>query len=169
MYVLDFSIGLLAFILLTAGINYKASYKYPLMPGIFVAYAAAWPLLIVHVKQTSTQHFLLIFATILLVFGREVIKDIDDMQIDEGYKWTLPVKIGERLSRFVVAVLYSGAFLLVVGITPYVLATTPIFAATVVYSVYGKSSKSTKSLGDVSLVIGLLIILVNEIAQNKWV
>ena len=38
-------------------------------------------------------------AAALLVFGREILKDVEDEEIDGGYKWTIPLAYGNRAAR----------------------------------------------------------------------
>ncbi len=166
-FAVNINFGLLSVALLFVGLNYKAVYRYPLLPGLLVALMATGPLAFAQMVRASSEVWILIFGTFLLVFGREVIKDIYDMKIDGGYKWTLPLAVGEKSSRILVAALYFAAFLPAIRITPYVFIVTPLFIITAVFSLSGKSSKLTKTAGDISLVIGLLTILTNEILTRN--
>ena len=102
----------------------------------------------------------LFFAAALTVFGREILKDIDDFPYDQGYKWTIPLAVGKRLPR-----LFAGAILLVVpvvafGVSAKTLWGLPFLLASAICLIVNKDrgfAKSSLDLGVAVIVITLLV------------
>lgn len=71
------------------GITYSLLRKILLLPVFVVATLSASPLVIARADKSSIQLMLLFFCVFLSIFGRELLKDIEDKEIDIGYKKTL--------------------------------------------------------------------------------
>lgn len=109
-----------------ASLVYSETRRIPLLPTILVATVSASPVLLAVFVHGSTREVWLLFTSAtLIVLGREITKDIEDAEIDLGYKWTIPISIGGRNARLVSLVTVSAALMMVVGISPQALYGTP--------------------------------------------
>lgn len=98
-------------VMVSVSIYCVRSYPHPWLPTVLVAFTAATPAF-----YAITQHFVLnlqngLALTILVmstVFGREVLKDIEDREGDLGHKQTLPVVYGISLARKLAALTVFG-------------------------------------------------------------
>lgn len=164
-----FAYGVVSLVLVILGFLYTVVVRMPFIPGAYVAVVSTGPLVYALVSHPTWQTGLLLIATALFILGRETLKDLDDMEIDEGYKWTLPVRIRARKSKIVVGILYSLAAVIMLAITINALQLAPmtliIVALTltvvaVVMLFANKHHKVPKGLADVSMVIVMLTLLV---------
>lgn len=71
------------------GIGYSFFRKVLLLPVFAVAILSASPLLLAKLWNSSTELLTFFLCVFLAIFGREIIKDIEDKDIDKGYKNTL--------------------------------------------------------------------------------
>lgn len=71
---------------------YSYTRKIPYLPNFLVAFASASPLLFANNVTipliSSAANSLMFFAIFSCIFGREIIKDIEDAEIDVGWKYT---------------------------------------------------------------------------------
>lgn len=107
--------GLIAIIMIALAIYYEKSYTKPFLTTILVALCSALPamfaLLIAQPSyKANASLFLIAFAAI---FAREILKDIEDMPSDTGYKSTVPLGLGMRKARILAAstMLFSASLI----------------------------------------------------------
>lgn len=99
----EFSVLLLGIV---AGVVYSETRQVPLAPLVIVSVTSASPILIASgVLAGTAQQYALFLSASLLILSREISKDLDDMLIDRGYKWTIPVRYGAPNARLVSRVL----------------------------------------------------------------
>ncbi len=93
--------GILAFATLAAGLIYSETRMLLFVPNTMVALVSASPVLYATpVTYNATMIFL---ATACAIYAREIIKDMEDIGADEGYKRTLIQLAGERVACVVVS------------------------------------------------------------------
>ena len=101
----DMHVGIALAILAVAGVVYSETRMIPFVPIVLVSLASASPAALPLAAGTNSEKLWLLFlSATLVVFAREITKDLDDKQIDVGYKWTIPLAFGERRSRILAAV-----------------------------------------------------------------
>lgn len=152
------SYGMLSVAMVTSGLIYSETRRIPFLPVLLVAATSASPALYPILMSASKESWLLFSAAFLLIFGREILKDLDDFGHDSGYKWTLPHAIGTKRAKVV-----SGLFLLVVsavvlGISPWVLAGIPFLFVSVIILFMDKGHKLAKITVDIAMVVILVVL-----------
>ncbi len=108
----------LAFILyILIGIFYSQARKYFILSIIVVTFSVASgalvPLLISGTNFIYTIH--IFFIILLMIFVRELIKDISDVEYDKGYKKTLPVYFGKKFSYNLIIFILTISFILMLA------------------------------------------------------
>jgi len=113
--------ALLLFMALVA-LVYSETRQVPLLPTILVAVASASSVLLPLATRTTSGAIDLFFVSVLLiVFGREIFCDIQDKDIDGGYKVTLPLLVGERRAKAIAVIAIVCGLVLVATIEYVVL------------------------------------------------
>lgn len=151
--------------LVTIGGVYSELRLVPLVPNVIVALASALPILLVPATHESTMIF---WATAVLIFAREIIKDYEDIEADRGCKWTLPLVVGSGAAMGVAATaLMAAAVLLrlvsataVAGLTQ---ATVAVVACWIAADVALKGQRVNLSQPKLILDIGIAIYLLSVI------
>ncbi len=146
--------------IIISGLIYSETRRVPILPASLVALTSASP---VFYAGPSDHRVLFLFLTsAFLIFGREVLKDLDDYPHDDGYKWTLPLALGRRLAK-----IYAGAIvflvpLLALGISTKTLVGMPFLAISASCLIFDRGHFSAKVLLD----IGMAIIIATLIASG---
>ncbi|MFH1866803.1 MAG: hypothetical protein ABIJ81_01835 [Patescibacteria group bacterium] len=159
------SSGLLPLLAVIVGLIYSETRRLPLVPIILVSLTSAAPALFpIFLGYSAPILWYLYIVTVLIIFSREMIKDIEDSLIDGGYKWTLPLylDLGNHSSKWLL-----GAFLLVVS-----LVITSVYFQTIVIALFfiptlalllaGRSTKSIKRAMDVGILATLIFMLLEK-------
>ena len=98
----------------------------PFMSGMAVAlsFGGLVPLAAAYAPGVEAAKVWLLFVCVTsMAYGRETIADLDDIEIDQGYKSTLPVMIGEVRARWFV----RCCTVLAIGLACYVTPWTCLF------------------------------------------
>jgi 4-hydroxybenzoate polyprenyltransferase len=96
----DEALALLLSAMALAGLLYSEMRRVPWAPISLSAITSASPAFLPSTLKTDAAEMWPLFAAAaLLMFGREILKDLEDEKIDQGYKWTIPVAYGERTAR----------------------------------------------------------------------
>lgn len=128
---------LLIGLLVVAGI-YSETRRIPFLPIILVSIVSSSPLLLpIAMGRSSDLLVRLFFGATAMIFAREILKDIEDLPIDCGYKWTIPVAFGERSARIVAMCCLVAALATLLSVMSWLL--TPILFAIVATSLQGKN------------------------------
>ena len=148
------------------GIGYALTYSVPLLPmlvvGITSAAVTLFALFIPDPRALSLG-IALFFGVSITICSREILKDIEDVAIDPGYKATMPVLWGTSRS-----VRIAGWMLLVGGIilTPFVwtsvLLVMPI--SMVISSACIFFTQQPEKIGKLTIDLGTLALLVTLLA-----
>lgn len=141
------------------GLLYSEIRRVPMLPILLVALTSASPVLfpLMHGHFTVQLGFLY-GAAFWVIFAREITRDIEDMRIDPGYKWTLPVAYGEARA----VSLASGALLLGVAMIVQVsLWCVPgtIIAACGIHSLRQRNTLQSRLYVDAGMAMVLCTLL----------
>lgn len=85
----SFGQGLILLFCIFVGIFYSFSRKVLFLPALLVGITSSSPTLFAFVITKSVDCILLFLSVFLVILGREIIKDVEDESIDEGYKKTI--------------------------------------------------------------------------------
>jgi len=94
----------IALTIVVAGLLYSETRLIPILPQLIVAITSATPVLFGVLNAPCQRGWSLFWATTLLIYASEILMDINDCGHDRGYKWTLPLAIGHRRSKFIAGV-----------------------------------------------------------------
>lgn len=142
---------------------YSMSYRIVILPTAIVALCSAFPSLygFLVAPQHAQRTVVLFLITFLVIGAREILKDIEDMSCDVGYKATLPLRLGVGWSRTIAALLVWLATLLVM----WSWRSAPLVWASVLLAVVGiliwpaARLKAAKLLLDITTVAVLSAII----------
>lgn len=152
----DDRMGLIPACAMLVGFIHPETRRILLMPTTLGAITAASPVLFpVLVGNGSSAIWLLFVATAMVIFAREILKDLDDLSVDRGYKWTLPLKIGVDRSYTLVAALCLGSVVIAAMISASTLVGAPLIGASLLCD--RKRAKLLLDLG-MATVIGALFL-----------
>lgn len=103
----------LSLAMILVGLTYSETRGVLLLPASLVGLTFAGSVLFA--GWTSSNAILLFAFTAILVFGREILKDLDDYPLDAGYKKTLPIVKGplyaQTVAGFAIALATCPLFL----------------------------------------------------------
>ena len=100
------------------GLFYSETRKIPWLPISLSAITSASPAFLPLPLEPDAARMLLFVAATLLIFGREILKDLEDKKFDEDYKWTIPLAYGDRTAKWLVIVSVAGACVFAAAISP---------------------------------------------------
>lgn len=150
--------GILSGGIILSGLLYSETRRIPLLPQSLVALTSASPTL--YAGLSDHRVLALFIASALLIFAREILKDSEDCPFDAGYKWTLPLAIGNRASKLCSGVTLIIVPFVVLEISTKTLAGMPFLAVTALLLILNREYKSVKILlfvGMAMLIIPLLV------------
>jgi len=160
LFQVDYRQGAICALMMVSGLLYSEARRIPMLPLITVAVTSASPVLLAMFGQENKASqitlFVLIFGTIL---GREIIKDLMDREIDFGYKWTLPVVVGNYFSKAVVinlAVLFMIPGVLFLG-SPI---SVPLIFAACFFLAWKRQYLIARTAIDIAIVCALITTLI---------
>ena len=146
-----------------AGGVYSETRKVPLVPILLVSLVSASPALLpLGIDAGSQNLWLLFIVAALVIFAREITKDLDDSGIDGGYKWTLPSVLGDKLSRTLAAVtiLVGSITLLHVSLTTLPAASLAVIGAALL--VQRSNPHASRKWLDAGIALAILTLIVFE-------
>lgn len=156
-------IGIVLTIIAVACQMYSETRNIVLLPCTFVALVAASPTLLPVTLGAPVSDILPLFLfAFFVVFGREILKDIEDMGIDRGYKWTFPIAIG-RFWSGIIAIATIGVGL-VFAARASLLTIPGIGVALLQIIVLSRAGEYKPKISRSTLDIGLAIIMFALIA-----
>jgi 4-hydroxybenzoate polyprenyltransferase len=102
-----------------AALLYSETRRLRWVPISLSALTSASPVLLPATVVRGTDPMLSLFAAVaLLIFGREILKDLEDRRIDAGYKWTIPLAYGDRTAKWLAIASVAGAAALAAAVSP---------------------------------------------------
>lgn len=153
--------GITSLYLTLMGLVYSEARALPIAPGLIVSQTAAGAVLFSFVKNPQPSLVLLYLSTTFFIWGRETLKDMDDVDIDNGYKWTFPVNLGVKKSMRIVVLMYTVALILMLFVSWKALLGIPFLVASVMMMMMAnKNHKLTKRIGDLGIAVILISLLV---------
>ena len=155
----SFEFGIISLILTGFGMMYFATRRTPMLPGLYVALVSGGPLFYSIAVKPTKYLLLLLFCVVLFIYAREVVKDLDDVEIDRGYKWTLPVVLGIGKSKVISLAIFTLAFFVATLIEPSVMYLLPFLALIAYLLLIRKHHYLAKLAVDVLTAIALLVIV----------
>jgi 4-hydroxybenzoate polyprenyltransferase len=161
-------IGFSFLFILIVGLIYSEVRRIPLASTILVALSCSSPILLPALMVKEIEIPWLIFsATFLFVFGREVMKDIDDVLIDKDYKWTLAVKFGKEKAKivamsciFTAIIITTGTLLVAFPDNFFSLLGVLIITAGIGFFGIGMPSKTARTWLDAGVFLSILGLII---------
>lgn len=120
---------LIAFAEIVIGLAYSELQRYPLVANSLVAIAMSLATMfpLCDGAMNAISWFFVAMMTIAM-FGREILKDFDDKDIDRGFKWTLIQRYGENEAKFIaVLMIFTFSRLAEIFTLPVFLLHKPLF------------------------------------------
>ncbi|RJR27303.1 hypothetical protein C4561_02640 [candidate division WWE3 bacterium] len=155
-------LGIMTFFMMILGISYSFTRKIHMLPTVHVATAsAAVALYPVAFYQTNySRAWLLAGMTFMVIFGREILKDLQDHPDDIGYKKTLPQIAGVTGSKMISgAAIVLGAILsLVIHLWAVILL--PVLGAAIIFLALKQQLGVSKMLISLSMMTYLVLMLI---------
>ena len=156
----DTSVGIALAILAVAGILYSETRMIPFVPIVLVSLASASPAALPLATGTSSEKLWLLFlSATLVVFAREVTKDLDDKQIDGGYKWTIPLAFGEQRSRILAAVVIVAGLVAAAKVSLAILPAASLAVIAAVALVRGVRPSTSRKYLDAGMALVILTLI----------
>ena len=143
-----------------AGLIYSEIRRIPIASIVLVALTSGSPaLLSIMTGASRNQMGLLFLSTALVIFGREITKDLDDERIDSGYKWTIPLAIGSKWAKIVAIVAILAGLAVATQISPMVLPSMLFATVGVIMLACNFQPKITRTWLDVGIAIIIVTII----------
>lgn len=107
---IDFNVAWFCAVVWVMGLLYSYVPHWYIVQNLIVALCSASPVLLgpIHHRDLPFKPLLVFVAFVFIIFIREVYKDMEDSNIDAGYKVTMPVVVGHKRATLRVIVLTHG-------------------------------------------------------------
>lgn len=156
----DMSIGVALAILAVAGVVYSETRMISFVPIVLVSLASASPAALPLVAGANSEKLWLLFlSATLIVFAREITKDLDDKQIDGGYKWTIPLAFGEQHSRILAAVVIVAGLAAAAKVSLVILPATSLAIIASIMLVRGVKPSTSRKYLDAGMALVILTLI----------
>ena len=163
MWLMDGRLAVLAVLVIIVGMTYSEARQIAGASTLLVAVTSASPALFpVFIEKGSLGTWLLFLSAALVILGREVTKDIDDMNIDAGYKKTIPLLVGESRARVSAATAGVLALIVAAGISPAILLGLPLVLGAGNELLRGGKPKTARLYLDAALVLVTLWLVLSN-------
>ncbi len=149
--------GILSGLIVVSGLIYSETRRIPLLPVLLVALTSASPTLYVNLRNDKVLAIFVVSA--LLIFGREILKDLDDCSHDAGYKWTLPLAFGRHAAKILAGSIVLILPLVATWISIKTLAGAPFFLMSASCLILNKNHRPAKTLLDIGMVTVIVVLL----------
>lgn len=151
--------GILSALIVVSGLIYSETRRIPLLPALLVTLTSASPALYANPRNEKVLAMFLVVA--LLIYGREILKDLDDYSHDAGYKWTLPLAYGTRVAKFLAGLIMLVLPFVAVWVSAKTLAGAPFILMSASCLILNKNHRSAKTLLDIGMVVIIATLLVS--------
>ena len=153
-------IGSLLFGAILIGLVHPETRMIPMVPILLVAVASASPVLmaILAGAGSSKELWLIFFSAAPVIFGREVIKDLDDIHIDGGYKWTIPLAAGERKAKSIAAAAIAAGAGIALSVTTTVLPGTALALVGGFFLLHHNERQTAKYCIDLGMALAIIAL-----------
>lgn len=149
--------GILSGLVIVSGLIYSETRQIPFLPVLLVALTSASPAL--YANPRNNKVLAIFFVSVLLIFGREILKDLDDYSHDVGYKWTLPLVFGRRAAKFLAGLIILVLSLVATWVSMKTLAGAPFLLMSASYLIFDKNHRSAKTLLDIGMATIIVVLL----------
>ncbi|TSC76432.1 MAG: hypothetical protein G01um101431_565 [Parcubacteria group bacterium Gr01-1014_31] len=154
--------GIVLSLMAFAGMVYSETRLMPMVPVTLVAVTAASPSLLPAVAGASVDTVWPLFLSfVLVVFGREVTKDLDDENIDRGYKWTIPLAWGNRWAKITAAIALTVGLVVLFFVSSAVLPGILFAMIGVILLICGASPRGSRAYLDLGMALAILTLVVD--------
>jgi 4-hydroxybenzoate polyprenyltransferase len=160
-YIDNPKLSVILWVAIALGLIYSETRKIPMVPIFIVSITSASPVLFpLFLGHSSPKMWLLFFVVGAIIFGRELIKDLEDVNVDHDYKWTLPLRVGTNFSERLAAacILVGWIFLSIISIKVFMALPLMLFAIYIL--IKRKEYSKSKKLLDINLAMGILIVCI---------
>ena len=157
----DTRLGIGLAIMQVVGLLHPEARMIPLVPIALVSLASASPAVLPLAAGANSEKLWPLFLSVaLVIFGREITKDIDDKEIDGGYKWTIPLMLGEQRSRIMAAVAIVASLAVAVAkVSLMVLPGACLALLAAVALVRGKDPSTSRQYLDLGMAFVTLTLI----------
>lgn|SRR3989344_4595939 len=156
----NYRVGAVLAIVALAGIAYSETRKIPLVPIMLVSLASASPAVLPLVSGANSEKLWPLFLSVtLVIFAREITKDLGDKHIDGGYKWTIPLVLEDQRSRILVAVATVAGLIAATSVSLTILPAASLTFVGVVLLVRGASPRMSRKFFDAGMALVILTLI----------
>lgn len=150
----------LAMLGIFCGLIYSETKRMLIVPALTVAFTSGIPVLLAGAFPYPPILMFLFLSTVLLILGREILKDVDDAKYDAGYKWTLPIFLGCGKAKMILALLMILACLSGLAVSMKIMPGIAFWFASATYLGRREGHKTAKSLIDIGMLLSLIILAI---------
>lgn len=147
--------------IVAAGLLYSETRRIPLLPQLLVAITSASPVLFGVLLSPCQRGWGLFWATALLIYASEILMDLNNCPHDRGYKWTLPLTIGHRASKFIAGICTLFVPVVAYTATPMTLIGAPMLIWAGIELLKGADHTRPQSVSWYATMIVLAAILLS--------
>ena len=153
--------GTVLFFMILAGLVYSEVRRIPMAPVTLVVFTSGSPVLLpIAAGAGANKVWLLFLSTALIIFGREITKDIDDHQIDGGYKWTIPLAVGSKWAKVIAVVAIASGLAVAVKVSAAVLPAIILAVIGMILLLRGARPMTARIFLDAGLALALLAVII---------
>jgi len=143
-----------------AGLIYSEVRRVPLAPTLLVAFTFASPALLPVVVGVKENNLWLLFLLVaLMAFGREIITDMADERIDNGYKWTIPLTVGSERAKIIAVAAVSMGLVIGAKISLMILPVSVFMIIGAITFIRSLTHKTCRFCIDISGAAVILILI----------
>lgn len=155
-------LGIMTFFMMILGISYSFTRKIHVLPAVHVATASAAVALypVVFYQTNYSSAWLLAGMTFMVIFGREILKDLQDHPEDVGYKKTLPQIAGVTGSKMVSGVAIGLGAILSLVLHLWAVILLPVLGAAIIFLAMKQQPGVSKMLVSLSMMTYLVLMLI---------
>lgn len=153
--------SLIPWSMVLVGIIYSETRKIFMLPTVLIACTAASSVLFPVLEGRWLLSVWMLFASMFLAsLAHEIVKDLEDLTVDVGYKNTLPQKTGAKWSEIVAGILMILSFVPMSFISPIVLLGLPFCAISYHYLFRRRAYLTAKRYFDGGMITATLLLWV---------
>ena len=153
--------GIVLFLMALAGLAYSEVRRIPMAPVTLVVFTSGSPVLLPIAAGAEANKVLWLFlSTALIIFGREITKDIDDHQIDGGYKWTIPLAVGSQWAKTIAVIAIAAGLAVAVKVSAAVLPAIILAVIGLILLLRWASPKAARICLDAGVALAILTVII---------
>jgi len=156
----DHAIGVVLALTAIVGLVYSETRKIPLVPIMLVSLCSATAVTLpIVVGGNSEKLWLMSLSVFCIIFAREIMKDLEDAYLDRGYKWTFPLRIGERHSKTLATVTPVMGSAVAIKVSLAALLGVPFILVAAILLVRGGGPSTSKMVLDAGMTLIILALI----------